>query len=449
MRDRKDSGPWAPSLMLFFLGSIVATLQWLMLPHPGFGSGFEAVAIARNLAFHGVFANPFANVETGPSAHLAPLFPFFLAALLKIFGNTALFVIAASLATIAMHGLHAALLPWISALFFGNARPGVYAAILSIALPALQFTPAWEAIYTAVGAMLFCLFTEWLLRKKDHSLLRGTAAGICCGVLLLLNPATLFLCAPWLLFLLIRRRNSVAVFAAFVCAAFLVCLPWNVRNYAQFHRWFFIRDNLGLELYGSNMDGASSSDAVNQVNGNHIATQLHDNPREAAKMLRMGEVEYNRARMADATAWIRTHPGRFLGLTARRFVEFWFPNPAGVSMYSYSIWAITALSIPGILIMLKERTPAVWFVISVLAMYPVIYYFVQTSIRFRYPVLWLSLLPAGYWIAGMLGKCGAANLGCSRLLAGLRRAREHPDRREGRLKGGCGQDCPPHNSVAD
>jgi hypothetical protein len=41
--------------------------------------------------------------------------------------------------------------------------------------------------------------------------------------------------------------------------------------------------------------------------------------------------------------------------------------------------------------------------------------------------------------------CGAANPGCSRLLAGALGARTLADGPKSRLKGGCGQDCPPHN----
>jgi hypothetical protein len=56
------------------------------------------------------------------------------------------------------------------------------------------------------------------------------------------------------------------------------------------------------------------------------------------------------------------------------------------------------------------------------------------------PRAWGTILSR--WPCGppkmMKTQCGAANLGRSRLLAG-----------SGRLKGGCGQDCPPHKAVFD
>jgi len=91
--------------------------MWIWLPSPGFGKGYESVALAKNLAERGAFANPFAAAQTGPSAHLPPLFPLYLAALIKIFGFSSGFVLAASLITVGVHALHAALLPFVSKLF--------------------------------------------------------------------------------------------------------------------------------------------------------------------------------------------------------------------------------------------------------------------------------------------------------------------------------------------
>jgi len=259
-----------------------------------------------------------------------------------------------------VHALHAALLPLVSKLFFQETAPGVYAAVLSIALPALQFTPQWEAVYVADGLMAFCLASAWILRGA-HGSIQGLAVGLLCGLLVLLNPMTGVVCFLWLLFVLTSKRvtwrSTVGVLAAFFLAVFLVCLPWTLRNYRQFHRWFFIRDNFGVELYAANNSLASSSDAVNHLNGCHFAMQPTVNVAEAERVKQLGEVEYNRSRLTQALHWIRSHPARFGELTARRFVEFWFPNPAVVTIYSYSIWLITAISFAGLRLMMRNRLP--------------------------------------------------------------------------------------------
>jgi hypothetical protein len=67
-----------------------------------------------------------------------------------------------------------------------------------------------------------------------------------------------------------------------------------------------------------------------------------------------------------------------------------------VTIYSYSIWLITALSFGGLWLMMRRRLPVAGFVAIVFLIYPAVYYLLQSSVRYRYPVLWLSLLPAGY-----------------------------------------------------
>lgn len=386
--------------ILFVAAFIVTAAMWMWLPSPGFGEGYESVAIARNLAERGSFANPFAAAGTGPSAHLPPLFPLFLAALIRAFGFSAEFVLVASVVTMAVHALHAALLPFVSRLFYQQSAPGTYAAVLSIALPALQFTPQWEALYVADGLMAFCLVSAWIFRSATHGLIKGFAAGILGGLLILLNPTTIVISVVWLLYLLLRKRvcwkDAASSLTVFLVAILLVCLPWTLRNHRQFHKWFFIRDNFGMEIYISNNDLASSSDAVNHLNGCHLAMHPNFNPAEAALVKKAGEVDYNRDRLGKALYWIRSHPGRFRELTARRFLEFWFPNPATVTIYSYSIWLITALSFGGLAQMIWNRLPTTWFFMMVFLIYPAVYYLVQSSVRYRYPILWLSLLPAGY-----------------------------------------------------
>jgi hypothetical protein len=160
----------------------------------------------------------------------------------------------------------------------------------------------------------------------------------------------------------------------------------------------FIRDNLGFELYDSNNDLASSAEIQNRQRGLLRTWQLHFNPGEAAVMRNMGEVNYYNRRGAMALEWIRQHPGRFADLTAHRMVEFWFPAGIGRDVEAYSVWFVTLLSLPGLVLIGKRRDSTAWFIFCVLAAYPLLYYVVQSTHRYRIPIFWLTLLPAGYWI---------------------------------------------------
>src|SRR5579863_6951900 len=98
--------------MALFLGAWIAGLfQFLFVGGYGFGRGYEMAAIARSLAEHGTYANPFAPAITGPTALVPPIHPLFLAALMRIFHDAAAMRLAAVGANILANAAIAALLP--------------------------------------------------------------------------------------------------------------------------------------------------------------------------------------------------------------------------------------------------------------------------------------------------------------------------------------------------
>lgn len=119
----------------------------------------------------------------------------------------------------------------------------------------------------------------------------------------------------------------------------------------------------------------------------------------------MGEVQYNRSRLAIARRWIESHPARFLQLTRERIVTYWFPPR------EYGIWLVTILSAPGLIAMAVWRRSSFWFVLAVHGCYPLLYYAVETSSRYRYPILWLTLIPAGYAIELAVRRFGRLPVG--------------------------------------
>ena len=387
------------SVALFVLAAVSATWQLTVFPGAGLGRYFESVAVARSVAAGHGFANPFGALETGPTAHLAPLFPLALAGLIRIFGDSPAFATAAVMLCVLIHALHAVLLLPLSRLLLADVRPGVWAAVFSAAVPTIPVLPQWEAIWSAVGSMLFCLATARILRSARPFWMKGAVSGALCGILLLLNPALAIVSGAWMAFLWFCQRRPlggwVVCSLTFLAAAALVCLPWTLRNQRQLGALFFVRDNFGLELYTSNADCADATSDANGRNGCHVLLQANFNTREAALVRDMGEVNYNRSRLAIAKRWIHDHPARFRELTLLRLKEFWFPTPGEAALYAYSVWTITALSLAGLYFMARAHNRAALAIVVVLASYPVVYYFVQAAPRFRVPILWMSLLPAG------------------------------------------------------
>jgi hypothetical protein len=388
--------------VLFLCAAAVCLRQALDPAGFGFGHGFEMVAIAKNLAGQGTFGNPFETAATGPTAVVPPLYPVFLAVLIKILRTPMLVVVAATVGSIVANALGAALMPRLSLIFYGDIVPGVFAAVLWIGT--MRVTPQWDVNFTVAGLLLFCLLAA-TIEPQGRILWSTMKAGVVAGLLTLMNPATILVTFPCFLFLLWRRgllRRAIRCGALFALVVAMCNAPWAIRNYRIWHAPV-LRTNFGMTIYSSNNPCAESSLLENSRSGCYQATHPVASQSEIQLLRTLGEVEYDRRRTADALHWIQANPARFRQLTLARVVEFWFPDPVDPVYTSYGIWIAGALSIPGLILMAKRREPVTLLVLLVWLVYPLMYYVVVSANRYRYPILWTSLLPAGYCLA-VLGR---------------------------------------------
>jgi hypothetical protein len=319
------------------------------------------------------------------------------------------------LSLITAHSLHALLLPYVSRLFFGSRLPGLYAASLFVILPAFAIVLARETIYVAVGLMIFCLLSDRIARNGWNGAAKGVAIGATCGVLVLLNPISLLFCLAWMAYLLysgsLPRPKMAQILIAFAAGLILLCMPWTIRNHRQLGGWFFIRSNFGLELSVANNPCAEASLLENMVSGCHAQTHPNSNAAEALAVKQMGELPYSRAKQAIALQWIFAHPGRFFSLSLQRAMLFWFPYRGMFQPSSgYAVCFITAVSLFGLYDLLRARARVGAFLFGASLLYSGLYYTMQADLCYRYPILWISLLCAGYAAARRLHPLGAAIL---------------------------------------
>lgn len=382
--------------------------------------GAEMWKLAKNIVNQGSFANPFGTLATGPTAVNPPLYPFILAGMIKVFRVPAFIYVASVLCTIIANAFTAALLPRVSMIFFGDSIPGVFAALLW--LGAMQSIPGWDTNLTVTGILLFCIFAAPGALLERNAMSKAAVGGMIAGLLFLLNPSSLLIVVPWIGFLLLRsdpnrlRAIKRSVLILGLLAAFGT--GWAIRNYFELGA-FVVRTNLGMTLYASNNDCAQSSLIRDEQNNCYQTHHPNASVAEAEELGRLGEIQYDRKRTADTKAWIRSHGAQFAHLTLTRIKEFWLPAteniPANIKFANaFSIphyaqiwthqqnriarvmWLITALSLPGLILMAKRREAVTLYILAVSAIYPLMYYVVVSDMRYRYPVLWLSLLPAGY-----------------------------------------------------
>lgn len=388
--------------------------------------GDEMWRLADHLATHGAYADPFGPIATGPTAANPPLCPILLAVLIKLLRIPWLVYSATILASILANAVVAAQLPRMSEVFYGSQVPGLFASVLWLA--AMENIPGWDTNFTVVGLLMFCIFTSRFADSTKRWTSSATCNGVIAGLLFLFNPSSLLVLLPWVGYLLWRSkermRHALRYCAIVVAVMSVFVLGWGGRNYFELGS-FVVRTNLGMTLYASNNDCAQSSMIRDLMNGCYQSHHPNSSIAEAEYLRRVGEVQYDKNRTADTEAWIHAHPAIFLQLASRRFIEFWFPPaeviPPGYKfsddfgladydqrwMYQqhgidYGIWTVTGLSIFGLILMAVRRQAVVVFVLAVLAIYPLMYYLVVSDVRYRYPVLWLSLLPAGYFICEVL-----------------------------------------------
>jgi len=400
LRVPAQSSGWRPSrtaAILFLAGLVIGCYQ-AFLPGFGFGRGNEMVSIARNLAATGTYGNPFPPAVTGPTAVVPPLYPVFLAVLIKLFGLSPLFVLVAELANVLVNALIAALMPRLSQVFYEDTRPGIIAGVLW--LFSMRLLPQWDVSYTVLGLVLFLLVSAATIERTNRVRVWAGLAGLIAGLLTLANPATGLVSLPWILFLVWSRRvpfpYALRYGSVLVVVIALCNLPWVIRNYTIWHEPV-LRTNFGMTIYSSNSDCAQSSLFRNMANGCYQSTHPVLSEKESQLLKDLGELKYDRKRTADTFAWIRSHPNRFGQLTVARAIEFWFPD--GLTGTLYAFWLSTILFVPGLIVMAKRREPVTAFVLFVSLVYPLMYYIVVSCDRYRYPILWASQLPAGYGAA--------------------------------------------------
>ena len=247
--------------------------------------------------------------------------------------------------------------------------------------------------------MLVAFLKRW--NSERNSMIGSMALGLGIGISFHIQPVLLLTFLGFLTFEIWRSKKLPGILMAGVI---LACIPWAWRNYIVFHDFFFIRDNLGLELRMGNSPGAAAT--FEEMDRER---HRYQHPRvdliEARKVKELGEMKYMRGALNESLAWIQDNPLEFLKLTFMRFVHFWF-GPLSLSPTSVLMVALTILAILGIRHVFPILTlPQRIILLTPLLTYPLIYYLVPYAPRYRIPIDWLLLMLAGvevwHWIGPM------------------------------------------------
>ena len=367
--------------------------------------GFEAFALAESLVEHRGFSDPFMPLPTGPSAHLPPLYPAYIASIILLFGNGPVAANIIIWIPAILLVLQLMIFPFLAETLGLGFWTGVVAALgwLAAGIP-----PSYTAEINYVSLLVIGA-TFLMVKSFREGLSRNWILlwAILWAGLLLLQPVVISVLAGWILLLCFRSRAPRAQIVALGLLPLLFVAPWMVRNLMVFHRPVFIRDNLGLELAVSNNPCASALFEDNDRNQCFAATHPDKNYSEALKVQELGEVEYNRMKLKEAKDWISANPREFATLTAERFSDFWL-TPRSENKSNGMIWRpivmqiFTLLSLPGLFLLWKSFRPGAYVSLLWLILFPPIYYVIQFMDRYRHPIFWVSFLTGSYFLVEMV-----------------------------------------------
>ncbi len=401
---------WLPATTLALalrVSLMLATKAYLFPPIQGTDDpvaqtwyfGFEVGRIASSIAAGHGFSSPF-HIPTGPSAWLAPVYPYLLAGVFRLFG---IYSPASGIVILTLNSAFAALtcIPiYLVARRMLGRKPALWSAWLWAVVPlffAIPVTWAWETSFSTLLLMTGLLLT---LRLQDaHDWRPWFAWGLLWGIIALTNPSLLsilpfaLLWAGWRM----RRREFVMGAAMAIAVTCVTITPWLIRNRKVFGEWIFIRSNFGAELRFGNAEQARGI----WLGWMHPSINSVEQQRYAA----LGELAYIKQKKREAVAFIRRRPGFFVELTVRRAVLFWCAVPEILSddlsvhdvlVRQWPTICFSALALLGLGVMFVRRTAQAFFFAPALLVYPILYYITYPHARYRHPIEPVMLMLAVY-----------------------------------------------------
>ncbi|MBI3483598.1 MAG: glycosyltransferase family 39 protein [Acidobacteria bacterium] len=357
-----------------------------------FAFGFEMGKIARSIATGHGFSSPYPE-PTGPTALVAPVYPYLLAGVFKLFGT---YSTASAIVILTLNDLFSALtcvpLFLIARKVFGL-RVALWAGWTWALFPyaiGLSNLWIWE---TSLTTLLFTsLILATLRLEQARRLAPWLGYGVLWGIAGLTSPSVLsslpFLGA-WLWFR--HRRTETNCRGPMLASAlvFLACVSiWLVRDYRTFGKFIFLRSNFALEFRVGNNDDASTPESEIML--------PPDNPVEMKKLRRMGEMAYMAEKQQEVKEFLSQQPGRFVWLSLRRILYVWTGvwsfHPSWKLDDEQGVPNILACSLLSVLAFLGLRRaiqngPAYSIPLAiVLLCFPLVYYVTHADVRYRHPI---------------------------------------------------------------
>lgn len=354
----------------------------------------EMERVAQSFAATGELANPYA-IPTGPTAHVLPIYPMLLGTIYRVWGTGKAGRVAQGVFSCSLAALRCALLyPLVLYLGLGHRTALLSTALSTLYVPAFatEIRGGWEAPLAALFLMGLAFLIIRLIRTRELTWATAIGYGCYLGISALLSSALLetalgFIAAGAWFF----RRQALRYLgwsAILFFAIVLLLTPWALRNRRQLGETVWLRSNLGFELWQAYRDGAGVGALDNDP---RVGPAL--NPESALLLRNMGEVRYHEVLKQQAFNWIRSHPGESARLFIGHLLYFWFP-PGRSILYALPRAMLTVVAVCGMGFLVSKRLPGSFVLLGIWLFFPLVYYVVYWSSRYRYPMEWTLVVAA-------------------------------------------------------
>lgn len=356
--------------------------------------GFETGAIAAAIASGRGFSSPLPGIATGPTAWLAPIYPYLLAGIFKLFG---IFSFKSSLIIRSLDMAFSAFVCWplyaIGKKAFGTGVAALSAWIWAVLPASIYYSVAWVWDTALATLCMVLLFAATMHIRGRTKLSWWLGYGALWAFSAMVNPSVLSLLPFLALWALWPLRNEWHRAARLSFAAGVIFLagmtPWSVRNYLVFHKFVPVRSNFGLELWLGNNPEVPDT----------WAGYLHptNDRKEAAKYVSMTEIPYMAEKQSEALAFMRSHPVDTSRFIFRRFENNWMgtwdapadewrflPLTDKLTLIWNCLFSLLALS--GTLALNRTKHEYSLPFTLTLLVFPVLFYATHTDDRYRHPI---------------------------------------------------------------
>jgi 4-amino-4-deoxy-L-arabinose transferase-like glycosyltransferase len=348
------------------------------------GAIYEACSIAEHVARGQGFSSPFV-MDTGPTAWIAPLYPYFVSLVYRLFGTYS----ATSTAVVLSIQCLMAAATGVAIFELGRRtlgqRVGFWSAWIWTVSPFFFRWPTswiWDMTFSALALSLALLLTFDL--AESGSLRLWLRLGALWGVIALTNPALLSVLPFTLVYAAaVNFRAKRAWFRGLALSSLIfaaIIAPWLIRNAVVFHQPVFLRSNYWYEFRLGNFHYSNGLGFSGQ-HPTHNAVVM-------AQYEALGEIRFVQQAKQDALRFVREHPYEFIALTLYRTLGFWdgsyLPLQSHEWWKPWEFWPLSAAGLLGLLFATTRRPPGWLLYAGALLIYPIPYYLSYPLDRYRH-----------------------------------------------------------------